>query len=152
MTKCRFRRFGRASARRDLPIMPRPHAVAERLTTRGAALLSEPCATGRYNQTLDCSASVETDARRAQKMGKAVDPDLPYVRQDVPDDSEAPKVVSLRQAGKESRTPCHTACVQGHNCISVSGTRRRCAHSAGSCRCRSRVGASPDFACAPSLR
>ena len=38
-------------------------------------------------------------------LGKAVAPDLPYVRQDVPDDSEAPKVGGRRQAGKESRTP-----------------------------------------------
>ena len=59
--------------------------------------------------------------------------DLPYVRQDVPDDSEAPKVGGRLQAGKESRTPCHTACVQGHNCISVSGLRRAYPHAASGC-------------------
>jgi murein DD-endopeptidase MepM/ murein hydrolase activator NlpD len=47
---------------------------------------------------LDCSASAETDERRAQKMGKAVDPDLPYVRQDVPDDSEAPSFARMARS------------------------------------------------------
>jgi hypothetical protein len=47
------------------------------VTTRGAVHRSEPCAW-----------SLQPNIG----LGKAVAPDLPYVRQDVPDDSEAPKV------------------------------------------------------------
>jgi murein DD-endopeptidase MepM/ murein hydrolase activator NlpD len=38
-------------------------------------------------------------------MGKAVDPDLPYVRQDVPDDSEAPRFARLARSRGLFATP-----------------------------------------------
>jgi murein DD-endopeptidase MepM/ murein hydrolase activator NlpD len=77
MTKFRLGRFGRCQ-----PVCrPAYHAEAvcghRAVTTRGAVHCSELCAWPLQPNI---------------GLGKAVAPDLPYVRQDVPDDSEAPKV------------------------------------------------------------
>jgi murein DD-endopeptidase MepM/ murein hydrolase activator NlpD len=77
MTKFRLGRFGRCQ-----PVCrPAYHAEAvcghRAVTTRGAVHCSELCA---------------WPLKPNIGLGKAVAPDLPYVRQDVPDDSEGPKV------------------------------------------------------------
>jgi murein DD-endopeptidase MepM/ murein hydrolase activator NlpD len=77
MTKFRLGRLGRCQ-----PVCrPAYHAEAvcghRAVTTRGAVHCSELCAWPLQPNI---------------GLGKAVAPDLPYVRQDVPDDSEAPKV------------------------------------------------------------
>jgi murein DD-endopeptidase MepM/ murein hydrolase activator NlpD len=77
MTKFRLGRFGRCQ-----PVCrPAYHAEAvcghRAVTTRGAVHCSELCAWPLQPNI---------------GLGKAVAPDLPYVRQDVPDDSEGPKV------------------------------------------------------------
>ena len=58
-------------------------------------------------------------------------PDLPYVRQDVPDDSEAPKVDGRFARLARSRGLLATPASKGINCISASRTRRRCAARCG---------------------
>ncbi len=78
-------------------------------------------------------------------LGKAVAPDLPYVRQDVPDDSEAPQGWwSLRQAGKESRTPCQPPASKGITAyLSAAYARGGARTLRAAVARRSRVGAVP---------
>ena len=126
--------------------MPSPHAVTDCLTTRGAAHLSELCAL-TPSRSIGASPSVEAGITTEHWIGESCGSG-PSLRPSGRSGRQRSTSFwwSLRQAAKESRAPWHTACVQGHNCISVRGARRAYPHSEGGCRRGRHIGARPDLA------